>query len=238
MRVSHPSIKVTTVASEQNGMNLLGCCFRPWPCAAEELLASRHMASQNRSENSAISSSFFKETSLIYFLGLQTHAPSARVDIHRRRPPRTPAKGEPMKMPFRAVKLCKPCLNKKYPLRKQLLLSFLTLSAVSDICPQLQYPKFSPKTKACSTDTCWSRCCGPTIHSNVPHQHACALLRSRGRALPGVHSLLSSSHVLVLSHPQPAQMCHGGDVGFQPHLPSQPHYHSCCRVHSSGWGPK
>eukprot|EP00752_Nemacystus_decipiens_P005742 g5195.t1 len=34
-------------------------------------------------------------------------------------------------MPFRAVKLCKPCLNKKYPLRKQLLLSFLTLAAVS-----------------------------------------------------------------------------------------------------------
>lgn len=36
------------------------------------------------------------------------------------------------KMRFRAVKLCKPCLNKKYPLRKQLLLSFLTLAAVSD----------------------------------------------------------------------------------------------------------
>lgn len=40
-------------------------------------------------------------------------------------------------MPFGAVKLCKPCLNKKYPLRKQLLLSFLTLAAVSQN-PQLQ----------------------------------------------------------------------------------------------------
>ncbi|CAN0475559.1 unnamed protein product, partial [Ectocarpus sp. 12 AP-2014] len=34
-------------------------------------------------------------------------------------------------MPFRAVSLCKPCLNKKYPLRTQLLLSFLALAAVS-----------------------------------------------------------------------------------------------------------
>lgn len=30
-----------------------------------------------------------------------------------------------------AVNLCKPCLNRKYPLRKQLLLSFLSLAAVS-----------------------------------------------------------------------------------------------------------
>lgn len=29
-----------------------------------------------------------------------------------------------------AVNLCKPCLNRKYPLRKQLLLSFLSLAAV------------------------------------------------------------------------------------------------------------
>ncbi|CAN0391359.1 unnamed protein product, partial [Ectocarpus sp. 12 AP-2014] len=34
-------------------------------------------------------------------------------------------------MLFRAVSLCKPCLNKKYPLRTQLLLSFLALAAVS-----------------------------------------------------------------------------------------------------------
>ena len=33
-------------------------------------------------------------------------------------------------MPVRAIKLCRPCLKKKYPLRKQLLLSFLTLAAV------------------------------------------------------------------------------------------------------------
>ncbi|CAM9739313.1 unnamed protein product [Scytosiphon promiscuus] len=34
-------------------------------------------------------------------------------------------------MPFRAVTLCRLCLNKKYPLWRQLLLSFLALSAVS-----------------------------------------------------------------------------------------------------------
>ncbi|CAN0300695.1 unnamed protein product [Laminaria digitata] len=34
-------------------------------------------------------------------------------------------------MPANAVNLCKPCLNRKYPLRKQLLLSFLSLAAVS-----------------------------------------------------------------------------------------------------------
>lgn len=31
-----------------------------------------------------------------------------------------------------ATAACKPCLNKKYPLRKQLLLSFLALAAVSN----------------------------------------------------------------------------------------------------------
>ncbi|CAM9102347.1 unnamed protein product [Ectocarpus fasciculatus] len=34
-------------------------------------------------------------------------------------------------MQFRVVSLCKPCLNKAYPLRKQLLLSFLTFATVS-----------------------------------------------------------------------------------------------------------
>ncbi|CAM9122787.1 unnamed protein product [Scytosiphon promiscuus] len=34
-------------------------------------------------------------------------------------------------MPSRALTLCKPCLNKKYSLRKQLLLSFLTLAAAT-----------------------------------------------------------------------------------------------------------
>lgn len=46
-------------------------------------------------------------------------------------------------MLFRAVTLCKPCLNKKYPLRKQLLLSFLTLAAVSlerEAHPPLELP--------------------------------------------------------------------------------------------------